>query len=435
MSRYYVPSTHFLLSNGSDPTASPLAGLPTTSNDLKDQIDALLPADTFEVFIDAVNYITRIGRKPSGVEGRRKKLREIVSHNLQIVPLYNALAVRLASTQSQPKYRLPVFLDLEDGRIADDEGSSAKESGLVVHDAVGLVPEDLPVIEKVLVGEAQVLNRDEVIIQGDPQVTIARDSSRAAVGKPHFDGTSAIDQQRTGSNTPEQGISGKGKQKEITLATPDKPFHGDASKYTRQTIITQVQNPEVFPIERIQDIQALYYPSAKITAMRVFGTKLGSDIIVTAEMERGPFNHILINDSRLINALGLNKEPHDTLVLQPSEFRVNETFMILPFSTHNPENMKISLVGEMVPARHAFLHWLDSREFADPKRPPFVQEANRLAVALKRRAPDVWREIDEYWNLEQGAGGKRYRMQRERYLGEDPKYPDSEEKKPAYGMW
>lgn len=269
-------------------------------------------------------------------------------------------------------------------------------------------------------------------------------SSRAAAFNLVVDATtSAIDNPTMGlaaieAIAPDNIYTDGTRDKKRTFSNSNESYTDRTSRtsdYVRQMIIHPVQNPEVFPIERIGVIQSLFYPSAKITSMRVFRTKLGSDIMATASMESGPFNRILITDSRLIAALGLDKEPHNTLVLQPSKFRMHETFDILPLSNHDPDDMENSLLGELVPARHAFLHWLDSREVADPKRPPFPQEVKRLAGSLNRRAPDVWREIEEYWDLEQGAGGKRFRAHRKKYLGEDPKYPDGQEKKPVYGMW
>jgi hypothetical protein len=60
----------------------------------------------------------------------------------------------------------------------------------------------------------------------------------------------------------------------------------------------------------------------------------------------------------------------------------------------------------------------------DPKGGVYAQQARVIAAKLERRAPDVFREIDTHWKLEQGNGGKKYRLDRMKYLGEDPVYKE-----------
>jgi hypothetical protein len=193
--------------------------------------------------------------------------------------------------------------------------------------------------------------------------------------------------------------------------------------------IIPIINPEDFPTKRIQVIQALRYPSARVVEMWSHRSVDGEIVQITADMQDGPVNHLVINDARIITALGLRDDGHDVISRDDESLRLDETFTISIHPGQRPKNVKNFVVGEMRTGRHAYLHWLDSRGTADPKRPPYPQEANRIAVQLGRRAMDVWKEIEGYWELEQGAAGKLYRVGRLKYLGEDPVYCEEDEKK------
>jgi hypothetical protein len=201
--------------------------------------------------------------------------------------------------------------------------------------------------------------------------------------------------------------------------------------------VKPVTNPEDFPVHRLQTVQAQYYPSTKVPNMLVHHDSNGDVFQVTADLEDGPVNFIMINDARIISALGICEGTNDTIKLQEDEFRKDETFIVSVDSRAELKNLDNFAFGELQSARHAYLHWLDHRGAADPRRPPYIQEARMLAVKLGRRAPDVWREIDGYWELEHGKEGRKYREGRMKYLGENPIYEEGTERaaKDAVSMW
>lgn len=202
--------------------------------------------------------------------------------------------------------------------------------------------------------------------------------------------------------------------------------------------VTPVTNPEAFPIERIQVVQAQYYPSAKIVNVLTHRDPSGEVIRVTADMQDGPVNHFSIQDARIVAALGLRDGDGDKINIHESALKMHETFIIDILPNQRVKNLNNFVVGELQSARHAYLHWLDYRKCADPRCPPFVQEARTIAVRLRRRAHDVWREIDGYWQLEQGSGGIQYRNSRVENLGEDVQYDMSayeKAKRALSSMW
>lgn len=152
----------------------------------------------------------------------------------------------------------------------------------------------------------------------------------------------------------------------------------------------------------------------------------GEIICVLADVEYGSVNHLIISNHRLITALGLRNEPHDTISMHQSKFLFDETFVIeLPSGQHinDPEAF---LHGELVPARHAYLNWLDLRNSSDPKAPPLMREAETIAKQSGRRRVHVWKDIKKVWDLEMGTAGLLYRNKRETYFGEDPSYVGKE---------
>jgi hypothetical protein len=163
----------------------------------------------------------------------------------------------------------------------------------------------------------------------------------------------------------------------------------------------------------------------------------GTVVKVTADMQDGPVNHLIIKNARIITALGLREGTNDFITTHKEFFRLDETFLIYLFPDQRPRNLKNFVVGELLSARHAYLHWLDYRGSADPARPPYAQEARVLATRLGRRAPHVWKEVDEYWQLEQGNGGRMYRKNRLKYFGEDPTFTETarESRKDVPNMW
>jgi hypothetical protein len=188
------------------------------------------------------------------------------------------------------------------------------------------------------------------------------------------------------------------------------------------SVLVSVTNPKAFPVERIQVVQSQHYPSAKIMSMQTHRDIQGGVGQVTADMQDGPVNRLLIKDYRLVQALGLLHGANDTITIRTFDFRIDETFKIVLLPGQRPKDLKNIVVGELVPARHAYLYWLDYRGTTDPKYAPFAMEARHIAVQLGRRAMDVWKEVDGYWQLEQGSGGSAYRRNRLKNLGEDPVY-------------
>ncbi|RMZ74487.1 hypothetical protein GMOD_00003534 [Pyrenophora seminiperda CCB06] len=208
-------------------------------------------------------------------------------------------------------------------------------------------------------------------------------------------------------------------------------------KHTRDACtIIPIQNPEAFPVGRIQEVQAKYYPSTKILSMWSHQDDDNEVQQVTLDVDQGSVDHLVIQDPQIITHLGLRQPPHDILK-QHSDNRIDCTFKIRILAEQSPENPKSWIVGELVTARHAYLYWLDSRQSANPKGGPSVSEAKTLAWQLGRRPFEVMQEVERYWNLEQGSGGRHYRENREKYLGEDPSYPDTGgvERKPIRSRW
>jgi hypothetical protein len=197
--------------------------------------------------------------------------------------------------------------------------------------------------------------------------------------------------------------------------------------------MTTIQNFDDFPLKRFQEVQAQYYPSTLILAMQIHRDDTGSVTQVTADIADGSVDQLQINNPRFLAAIGVHLPPYDSILLQP-EPRVDETYKIRILPGQRRDDPKAYIVGDLIPARHAFLHWLDSRRSADPKGPPTAAEARMLARKIGRRGLDVMSEIMRYWKLEQGSGGKHYRENRAKYLGEDPSYTEDPEVMPR-NMW
>jgi len=198
--------------------------------------------------------------------------------------------------------------------------------------------------------------------------------------------------------------------------------------------VVRIHDFEAFPMTKVQEIQADYYRSAIIIAMCVHRDSNNQVTQVAASMDNGPVNFLLINDPRIIAFLGFRQPPYDHICFQPNP-RLDETYQICMHPSLATRDPKAWRVGELISARHAYLYWLDSRQTADPKAPPTIAEAKILAPKIGRRAKNVWDEIERCWNLEQGSSGKRYRENRMEYLGEDPKYPEGEERRSSRSMW
>jgi hypothetical protein len=199
--------------------------------------------------------------------------------------------------------------------------------------------------------------------------------------------------------------------------------------------VTPVRNPEAFPIDRLQSVQAQYYPSAKVINIWTHRDSNGFVVRVTADLQDGPVNHFVIDDARIITGLGLREDVNDTILLHKASFKPDETFTFEILYNQHARNLDTFIVGRFQSARHAYLYWLDLRKSADPKYGPFVLEARRLAKQLGRRVFDVWGEIDRYWRHEQGSGGRKFREDRLHNLVEDPVYDATVKTSSKVAMW
>lgn len=193
------------------------------------------------------------------------------------------------------------------------------------------------------------------------------------------------------------------------------------------TLVIPVTNPSAFPVERLREVQEGRQPSTHIVNMLVHKTPSSPVTQVTADVQDGSINHLFIRDPHIIDALGFTAPDYDTIDLDTAKLRHNETFAIRICCGQRPKKLENWIMGELVSARHAYLYWLDERQTADPRTPPFAAEARAIARQTGRRWPDVMDEIEHVRRLEQGIDGVKYRNDRIKYLGEDPTYPDGAE--------
>lgn len=204
-----------------------------------------------------------------------------------------------------------------------------------------------------------------------------------------------------------------------------------ASLDPNTTLAIIITNPSDFPVERIQEVEAQYQPSTKITHMVCHKTPSGPITQVTADVEDGSVDHLIIRDPHIIEALGLTAPDYDTIYSDFTDIaaylRLRETFILNVLPGHRPQDPTEYIVAELVSARHPFLYWLDERRNADPTTPPYAAEAKAIAKKTRRRWPDVMFEIEEIWDFEHGDEGKSYRESRLGLLGEDPTYPPGEQ--------
>ncbi|KAJ4374527.1 hypothetical protein N0V86_007396 [Didymella sp. IMI 355093] len=208
-----------------------------------------------------------------------------------------------------------------------------------------------------------------------------------------------------------------------------------ASLDPNATLAIPVTNPFAFPVERLREVQEGRQPSTHVVDMLVHKTPSGPITQVTADTQDGSINHLFIRDPRIIDALGFAAPDFDTINLDTTKLRLDETFTIKVFSGQRPDRLENWIMGELVSGRHAYLYWLDERWTADPRGAPFAAEARAIARKTGRRWPDVMNEIEHVWELERGRGGNEYRNNRIKYLGEDPTYPESEGRKVVRSMF
>jgi hypothetical protein len=355
--------------------------------------------------------IVQLGGKGNNralVELRRRKLRELLEGlegdgKEHVVRLYGEYARLQVAGEKRLTYRLPLI-----GDEAIVEAGATREVPAVVADLERIMEPTLQLPRWLTVEEEAEGRRLEYM---DPTFPIVEEDSEMEDAPV----IQSIEAPHTGRDT---ALS---PSPDMPLPTPlgvrcDEHTTAD----TTCTMIT-VQNLEDFWLQRVQEVQAQYYPSTQILAMQIHRADNNTVTKVTADIADGSVDQLQINNPRIIAALGVHLPSYDSILLQ-AEDRIDETYKIRVLPGQRRNDPKAVLIGELIPARHAFLYWLDSRKSADPKGPPTATEARMLARKVGRRALDVMNEIERYWKLEQGSGGRHYRENRVKYLGEDPEY-------------
>lgn len=380
--------------------------------ELKAEIGALLDDESQREFTNAANILMQLGnRKPKLVEPRRQKLKNIARANPQIIALYNQYATLQAAGERRMTYRLPVFLDLEAEeeqmpmQAAASETAASTKEWPYKHDEAerkGAATSEPETLDEKSIGMSQM---DGAMDDGGVTKQLQGESGTESATEPPQNNAAT-------TKTP------PGKQPANTATLLASPATVPADTATHTTMIP-IHNPSAFPVQRIQEVQAQRYPSTKVVAMWSHLDPKGAVTQVTADIQHGSVNHLVLTDARLITALGLRSGAHDTILIDASQLKIDETFRIID-GPGKRSDLNVFIAGQLVSARHAYLYWLEHRGTADPKGPPYVQEARRIAIQVRRRAGDVWREIEKVWELEQGGGGLGYRTNRVKHLGEDP---------------
>jgi hypothetical protein len=420
-------------------------------HELVTNIQAHLDVAACKDFASTVEAITRSGYGHSSPSlSHHKKLRDLVTRNKHIAALYNAYATVQAASEARVTHRLPIFIEVEGPEQAQlsyvrtgDKGpeyiaicvAKAQEQAMIqvrqeqhkdaeaihepktdgitsVFDNRGIDYERVQVAEQTSVEDQESMTSAEAAKQ---RWQVHPTSEVAMTDMPHI--TTETGQTKSKTSGSNNIISQQVDPRTVRELWSQPPTNN-------HLFIMPITNPEKFPVHRLQTVQAQYYPSAKVINMLAHRDINGDIVQVTADLQDGPVNHILINDYRIISALGLREGTHDTIILHEDQFRQDETFIINVSSRKELQNLESFIVGELQSARHTYLHWLDFRSAANPNRGPYIHEARMIAVQLGRRASDVWREIEGYWQLEQGSEGRRYREGRIRYLGEDPNFAE-----------
>ncbi|KAL6712273.1 hypothetical protein ACN47E_000150 [Coniothyrium glycines] len=430
------------------------------------QISALLPVDDAETFAITTNLLTLLGdRKPEALQGYRERILDLVSRNEQIVTLYNEYAAMHAEGETRPTHRLPRYVRLEtaehgmlDHTLEKDPLSEADEDVVEsnlhigeadsnsplrggahlcgVHDMDDLQqPDPKPYYLAPCPGDSGNVQQHQII---DVNAIVERADNLQQGGSKH-------PAQRTGTPVLEmihpiasnQNIQAPAHIPPHIAAVSRPQFMGiECDEHSvGGCILEPIQNPAEFPTGRIQEVQAQYYPSTKIVTMWTHQIGQGHVVQATADVAHGPVNHLIINDKRLIAALGLLKDHHNVIALQLSELRTDETFKIRILPGQKVRKPEQWLVGELISARHPYLDWLALRGVARPKLPPLIGEARILASRTNRRAPDVLREVKKQWDLEQGSGGRKHSENRKKTLGDDFLDEESVEKVIQRSMW
>ncbi|KAH7396954.1 hypothetical protein DE146DRAFT_764282 [Phaeosphaeria sp. MPI-PUGE-AT-0046c] len=440
---------------------------------MRSEIEELLDEPWRKEFTKTADNLVRLGnKKPKLVHPRRQKLQNIIANHPHVARLYNDYAAKHAESERRLTYRLPVFADLEQQGINKGDNDDKQDESLESRPAPGNSMQTS--ITKHASGPGKALQQTEEVIDKGTEVAQTNElrsdmqsNGREAGESRAYSSTDMMNipilpraearpvlQRRHVHFAPE--VTERQEQPSTTVEptkTPDAVVHTIPTKDAPRTVvpqgpapqpvhpmthtqITPVTNPEAFPVGRIQSVQAQYYPSASIVNIFTHSDTNGEVIRVAADMQDGPVNHFTIHDRHIITALGLREGKVDRIAINEDAFRLHETFTITIPPHQHVKNVNNFVIGELQSARHAFLHWLDHRGCTDPGCPPFAQEVRIIAGQLGRRAHDVWKDIDSYWQLEQGSGGKLYKNNRLEYLGEDVRYDVNIERKEGVpSMW
>ncbi|KAI4654255.1 uncharacterized protein J4E78_007300 [Alternaria triticimaculans] len=397
---------------------------PTTSSSLtvfEPRLFAVMPETAASELINTMRLIlTRGGQKKHLLALWTQRIKDILQRldNREVIRVYNEFATAHDHREERLSYKLPL---VEEFTEEEEEAEKVDEA----HDNIGShgAPEEIVGEDAVADDALQKKARSEVAQDLDvhmEDLPLARNLQPVTIEYAN----------------PKRALS----PPSSSPVLPPAPFISAAGVSCERhppgtCTVVRIHDFNAFPMTKIQEVQADYYRSAIIVAMCVHRDNNNNQVTqVAASMDNGPVEFLLINDPRIIAFLGFRQPSYDPICLQPNP-RLNETYQIFMHPGLSSQDPKAWRVGELVSARHAYLHWLDSRQTADPKAPPTVAEAKIMAPKIGRRAKDVWEEIERCWNLEQGTSGKRYRENRMEYLGEDPKYPEGEEKRSSRSMW
>ncbi|CAG5158531.1 uncharacterized protein ALTATR162_LOCUS5127 [Alternaria atra] len=391
----------------------------TTSNNLtvfEPRLFALMPEAVAKELINTMRLILTVGgRKQRLLNVRRQKIKDLLQklNNNEVIKVYSEFASAHEQAEERLTFKLPLIEELDGG---DEEVKELEEAhdDIESHDAQEETIEDQAAFNSKMQEKSGlgVTQNPDVDMEGIPSPTLQGFATRYV----------------NSETAPSPSV--------LTLQLPlIRPIGVACEKHTNGTCtVIPIQNPEAFPKMDIQEVQAKYYPAARFIDMCMHRDENNEVTQVTATLDKGPVDHLIINDTRIINLLGLHQSPYDTICLQHNP-RFDETYQIHVQPGQAPHNPKAWIVGELASARHPYLYWLDSRQNIDPRAPPIAAEIKTLAPKIGRRAWDVWREIEKYWNLEQGSGGRHYRENRMVYLGKDPTYGKGEERRSRRSMW
>ncbi|EUC36713.1 hypothetical protein COCCADRAFT_33889 [Bipolaris zeicola 26-R-13] len=364
------------------------------------RLSVITSASAAKDLINTMRILMQQGsRRRQLVEPRRQKVRDLVNgmEHVEIQKLYEEFARVHNERENRSTFRLPLLDRAQengDDPVNQDTTDTTYRLEMEVANNLNNEISNNGLGHTEIVEVAEHTSRTIAQVLSSPDTMTSRGATKGSsplpAPSPPLDSSSTLEPSDT---------------------TYDEEVHGAC-------IVVPIQNPRDFPLRRIQKVQADYYPSTLMTAMWVHRNQSNEITQVTGDLDKGPVNHIIIHNQRIIESLGLGEPPFDIITLQPPS-RVDETYDIRILPGQNPEDLDSWVVGELVFARHAYLYWLDGRQCSDPKTPPTVAEARAIATKTGRRALDVKMEIDAYWRMECGTGGNKVREKRVVYLGED----------------